>query len=245
MAVFHLDLDELDLVQGRVHGFGVNRRTLVAFDDRDHCDGSAQPTKPKILAFLRTHGIELEGGTVSVLTQCRMFGYVFNPVSFYFCRDRDDGLRCVVAEVNNTFGERHMYLLSDDNRLRHSDAATRDRYTVRKSMHVSPFVSMQATYEFAFHALGERLSLHIREYERGEHFFDAHLWGRRLELTSGNLARVLVRFPFFTLKIIAAIHWQALRLYAKGAPFFRQPPPSADQVAHARLWQRLGKEHAG
>ena len=197
------------------------------------------------LAFLRAHGIDLEGGKVFVLTQCRVFGYISNPVSFYYCHDANAGLRCIVAEVNNTFGERHVYLLSERNRLPHSTTAGRISYAARKVMHVSPFVSMQAMYEFHFAPIDQRLSVVMKEYENSVYFFDAHLWGNRGELTSAHLAWLLVRYPLLTLKIMAAIHWQALWLYVKGAPFHRQPPPSSAQRAQARLWHELGKEYAG
>jgi DUF1365 family protein len=245
LAMFYIDLDELPALSRTVRGFGVNRRGVFAFHDADHFDGTPHPTKDKVLAFLRAHGIDLQGGTVAVLTQCRMFGYVFNPVSFYYCHAAGGGLRAVVAEVNNTFGERHVYLLSDHNRLPHPASAARCSYATAKMMHVSPFISMHATYEFHFAAIGQRLSVVMKEHENGMRVFDAHLWGKRLELGNATLSWLALRYPFLTLKITAAIHWQAVRLAVKGAPFYRQPPPSSAQREQARLWQRLGKEYAG
>ena len=107
-------------------------------------------------------------------------------------------------------------------------------------MHVSPFVSMDARYEFRFAPVVDRLSVSMKESEHGRHFFDAHLWGARRPLTDRSLVGVLLRYPFLTLKIIAAIHWQALRLYLKGAPVYHQPAPSAAQRDQLRLLQRIG-----
>jgi DUF1365 family protein len=243
LVVFYLDLDELIELDRSIPGFAVNRRGLVSFHDRDHLDGRAVSTRDRLLAFLQTQGIDLAGGKILLLTQCRILGYVFNPVSFYFCHGTQGALRCVVAEVNNTFGERHLYVLSNRQNLepgREEHAA----YRAAKVMHVSPFVSMDAVYDFDFAPIGDRLSITIRESEAGVHFFDAHLRGRRMPFTGRSLARVLFRYPLLTLRVIAAIHWEALRLYIKGAPFHRQPTPSNEQLAQLRLWQRVGEEVA-
>jgi DUF1365 family protein len=246
MAVFCLDLDELEDLQRRVRGFGVNRRNLVSFLDHDHLDGSSGATKAKVLRLLAARGIELEGGKVLLLTQCRIFGYVFNPVSFYYCFDSTDQLRSVVAEVNNTFGERYIYVLAEEERLpQERTTAGRASYEARKVMHVSPFVSMDATYEFHFAPVEARLSVLMHEHERGRRIFDAHLWGRRLPLTSGAIVSLLLRYPLLTSRVIAAIHWQALRLYMKGVPFHRQPQPTPQQQTQQRFLQSLREEVAG
>lgn len=244
VASFCLDLDELPALAARVWGFGVDRPNLVSFRAADHLDGGAAPLKERLTAFLRTHGIALDGGPVYLLTQCRVFGYIFNPVAFYFCHTRAGALRCIVAEVNNTFGERHLYVLGEGNRLPGHDAAGSHRYAAQKVLHVSPFVSMDAAYEFRFAPLGEQLSIAIRETERGTPFFTAHLSGRRQPLTSATLARFLLRFPLHTLKIIGTIHWEALRLYWKGAPFHSQPAPSAAQRAQDDVWRRVDAKEA-
>jgi uncharacterized protein len=244
LAMFWLDLDELAELDRRVRGFSVNRPNLVSFDDRDHFDGAASPTKTKVLNVLRHHGIDLGGGKIFVLTQCRVFGYVFNPVSFYYCHGDDDRLRCVVAEVNNTFGQRHVYLLGAENQLAARSAAGRNRYRAVKAMHVSPFASMDATYEFDLAPMAERLSVRIQAFEHGVRFFGAQLCGRRVELTSRAIASLVLRDPLRTVKVIGAIHWQALRLYLKGAPFYHQPPASHEQVARPRPWQPGTEEGA-
>jgi len=244
LALFHLDLDELPDLDGRLRLFAVNRGNVLSFHDRDHMDRRPGSTKRKISAFLARHGLDVAGGKILLLTQCRMFHYVFNPVSFYFCHAAEGGLRSIVAEVNNTFGEGHLYLLSDRERL---PAPSEDRmsYQARKVMHVSPFVSMDAIYQFHFAPVGDRLSIRLSESERGRPFFDAHLWGRRRELTDRNLAALLLRYPLLTVKVIAAIHWQALRLYLKGVPFHAQPPASLPQRQQRELIRQLREEEAG
>jgi len=245
LAIFALDLDELPELDRRLRWFSANRRNVIAFHDCDHLDRRPGSTKAKVLAFLRAHGIELDDGAVTLVTQCRMFGYVFNPVSFYFCHRPDGLLHCIVAEVNNTFGERYLYLLSH-HKGAPDDVAGRYRcYTARKVMHVSPFVSMDARYEFRFAPVGDRLSVFMTEYEHGRRFFTAHLHGERAALTDGTLARFVVRYPFLTLKIIGAIHWQALRLYLKGVPVYRQPAASPQQVEQQQWLCAMAREVDG
>lgn len=244
VASFCLDLDELAAIEARVRGFGVDRPNLVSFRTADHLDGGTAPLEERLAAFLQPHGIALDGGRVTLLTQCRVFGYVFNPVSFYFCHRRTGALQCIVAEVNNTFGERHLYVLGDDCRRPGDDPAGVRRYATRKVMHVSPFVSMDAAYEFRFAPLGERLSIGIRETEAGAPVLSAQWSGSRRPLTTRNLAAFLLRFPLHTLKIIGTIHWEALRLYWKGVPFHSQPAPSAAQRAQDDVWRRLDAREA-
>lgn len=240
-ASFYLDLDELVELGRRVRGFGVERPNLVSFHSADHLDGRPGPLRARLDAFLRTRGIEPDGGPVRLLTQCRVLGYVFNPVAFYFCHRRDGTLRCVVAEVNNTYGERYLYVLDDAAREGGPGPTGVHRYVARKVLHVSPYVSMDATYHFRIAPPGERLSVSIRETEGGAPCLDAHLRGRRAPLTSTTLARFLLRFPLHTLKIIGTIHWEALRLYRKGLVFRPQPAPSAAQRAQGEVWRRLAE----
>jgi DUF1365 family protein len=234
--MFYLDLDELTAVGRAVAPFSVNRFNLASFYDRDHLDRRPGSTKDKVLAFARRGGIDLTGGKVYLLTSCRMFGYVFNPISLYYCHDHTGDLRAVVAEVHNTFGEQYIYLL--DTPLQSSDApaSVTRRYRARKAMHVSPFISMEAVYDFHLAPVGDRLAVGIVERESGRHVLDAQLWGRRVPLTTASLGRVLLTHPLMTVTTMAAIHFQALRLYLKGVPVHRQPPPSPDQREQRQAW---------
>jgi len=220
-AYFCLDLDELEALERLLRFFGVNRRRLFSFYEADHLDGRGG-IRGKIEGRLAARGIDLRGGAIFLLTQCRLLGCVFNPVSFYYAYDVAGALRAVVAEVNNTFGERHLYVLADAERVNSEDRETAV-FTAAKRLHVSPFLSTDADYEFRFAPVGERLSVFIRERERGAPMLDAHLWGKRRPLDDRALAALALRDPLSTLKVTAAIHWQALRLWRKRVPFRAHP----------------------
>ena len=216
----YLDLDALDPIDRTVRIFSVNRWNLWSFFDRDHVDGQPGATAGKVRRLLARNGIALDGGSIRLLTQCRVLGYVFNPISLYYCHDGEGALAAVVAEVNNTFGERHLYLL--DGRQNASAGATA-RFRAIKAMHVSPFLGMDCVYDFTLSPVGERLSVGIVQTENGRRVLDAQLWGRRLPLTTRNLTTSLLRYPLITMKTIAAIHAEAARLYLKGIPLPSHP----------------------
>ncbi len=220
LVLAYLDLDELDLLDRTVRPFSLNRWNLWSFFDRDHVDGRPGSTARKVRRLLAHHGIAFDGGTIRLLTQCRVLGYVFNPISLYYCRDADGALAAVVAEVSNTFGERHLYLL--DGRQR-AAAGANARFRAAKAMHVSPFLAMDCTYDFTLAPVGERLGVGIVQHEEGRHVLDAQLRGRRTPLTTRTLTGALLRYPFVTVQTIAAIHAEAARLYLKGIPFRRHP----------------------
>jgi len=166
-----------------------------------------------------------------VLTQCRLLGYVFNPVSFYYAYDVQGMLRSIIAEVNNTFGERYLYVLADAERDPSEDREAAV-FRAAKRLHVSPFLSTNAHYEFRFTPVGERLSVFIRECEGDTAMLDTHLWGKRSPLDDRALAALALRHPLSTLRVTAAIHWQAVLLWRKGVPLYAHPGPvplSADQ----------------
>jgi DUF1365 family protein len=155
-----------------------------------------------------------------VLTNLRVLGYVFNPVSFWWCHRASGELACVVAEVNNTFGERLPYVL-----LPAGDAAGARRvWETDKRLHVSPFMPMDQRYTWWLSEPGEQVALRMDVHEPGMPDFRATLTARRVELTPAALRTALVRYPLMPAKVIALIHWQALRLAAKRVPFFRKPP---------------------
>lgn len=225
LFLFYLDLDELPEVDRAVRLFSVNRFNAVAFHDRDHLDGRPVDTRARVAAVLRDAGVPLAAPKVYLLTQCRIGGCVFNPISVYYCHDGPGGpLRAVVAEVNNTFGERHLYVLR--NRLNPASDASRPaaRYRARKAMYVSPFLAMEGHYDFHFAPVGSRLSVGILQYERDRPTLDAQFWGRRIELTSRSVAGLLATHPLAAIKTIAAIHGEALRLWRKGIPVHPRPP---------------------
>lgn len=234
---FLLDLEELPRLERELRMLGVERRSVFSFYAADHLDGRG-PIGARLRAFLLASGLPAECATrVRLLTLCRQWGYVFNPVSFFFLLDAQNELRALLAEVNNTFGERFHYLLD----LQQAEQSGRWwRARADKVMHVSPFVRReQAHYEFRWHLPAQSLHIHIRACESGRPTIDATLSGVRRSLQDRALLGAALRFPWSTVKVTAAIHWEALKLYAKRISFLHQPPPSPEQQAQQQLWRRL------
>jgi DUF1365 family protein len=212
-----LDLDELGELDQRLRLFGHRRRRPLRFADADHFDGSPDGARAALERVVRGEGHAMPGGRVELLTNCRVLGYVFNPVSFFYCYDERERLALVVAEVNNTFGDRHSYVLpAHDGRF---------EWRRKKLMHVSPFNPPDAgTYWFELPPPGERIEVAIDLTRSGGTVVASRLSLATRPLTDGALALALARFPLMTAKVTAAIHLEALRLWWKGAPFFPRPP---------------------
>lgn len=225
LCLFYLDLDELPQLDRTVRLFSVNRGNAVAFHDRDHLDGRGGDLGPRVATVLRNAGVRLRAPRIHLLTGCRILGYVFNPISLYYCHEGPGGpLRAVVAEVDNTFGERHLYVLR--HRLNPASDTSRHaaRYRAPKTLYVSPFLGAEGHYDFHFAPVGPRLSVGILQYERDRPTLDAQFWGRRVELTSRSVAGLVAARPLAAVKTIAAIHAEALRLWWKGIPVHPRPP---------------------
>lgn len=166
-----------------------------------------------------------------MLTNLAYFGYWFNPVSFYYCYSTD-GTRVefIVAEVNNTpWGEQDIYVLTC-----RGDDRSAWRFSPTKKMHVSPFMPMDIDYDWVLAEPRERLSVFMANSRDGRRFFDATMRLERREISTRSLASVLIRFPLHTLKVIFAIHWQALRLWLKRCPVYRHPARNKNEVVHER-----------
>jgi uncharacterized protein len=213
-----LDLDELDALDARLRLFGRNRRTLTVFRDRDHLPEPVPDVLDGIRTELRAAGEDPDGWRITLITNLRSLGYVFNPASFFLCRDADERLRVVVVEVHNTFGERHLYVLRPETATAHAE---RFRAGMDKAFFVSPFIDRTGRYEVAVtdDDAGIRIGIALRQ--DGEPLLGTSLVLRRVPLTDQGLLRMLVRHPLMTHRTIALIHWHALRLWRRGAPFFR------------------------
>jgi DUF1365 family protein len=214
-----VDLDELPSLSSKLRLFSHNRSNLFSLHDSDHGDGTSTPLRFQAQRHLREAGIDIAGGQIKLLCMPRTFGHCFNPISIYFCHHVDGTLVALIYQVHNTFGERHSYVIP----VRPQPGAVHQR--CRKQLHVSPFMDMALTYEFRVAIPDQRIAVGIRVGAEDGPIFNAVLVGVRKDLTDQALVRVCVRMPAITLKVIAAIHWEALRLWLKGLRY--RPKPAA------------------
>lgn len=215
-----IDLDELGSLSGRLRWFSHNRANLFSLRDADHGDGSTKPLRIQAEAKLREAGVTLNGGSIRLLCMPRTLGYSFNPLSVYFCSHADGTPAALIYQVHNTFGERLSYVLP----VRHEGGELRQH--CRKALYVSPFLEMDMRYDFRVHGPDERLAVGIRASTADGPMLNAVMAGERRELTDRNLLRVFFAIPGITLKVIAAIHWEALRLWLKGMRLQPRPAPA-------------------
>src|SRR5690606_14486018 len=188
-------------------------------------DGS--PLLPWIRQQLAARGVDFPLGEVVLQTFPRLFGYVFNPVSFWFCHDTEGRLRAVLCEVNNTFGESHNYL------VHHADLrpiVSGEVLEAQKVFHVSPFFPVSGVYRFRFLEQAGLGGVNIEYREAGQLALLAHVGGRAHALAPGRLLSSLLRFPLMTLGVMVRIHWHALHLWRKGAVFHRKPNPPLERT---------------
>lgn len=218
----YLDLDELPGLFDERWLWSADRPNVAWFRRADHFGNPAVPLKSHVLDLVERDTGRRPGGPVRVLTHLRYFGYVINPVSFYWCHDEDGAVDAVVAEVHNTpWGERHGYVMDARDAPRAPSGA--HRFDARKGFHVSPFMDMDVDYRFVVGTPGERLTVHIDNSRDGEPFFDATLTLARREMTRRSLASALARHPFQTAEVALGIYVQALRLWWKRVPFHPHP----------------------
>lgn len=221
VTMAYIDLDEWR--QGALgHLLTPSRYARIAWPTDEHVCHADGPLKERVKELVHSDtGMRLRG-PIRLLTQLRCFGYYFSPLNLFYCYDADGReVDAVVAEVNNTpWNEQHHYVLWEGNRLSH-DAGLRFRHP--KSFHVSPFMQMEVDYRWRLSEPGDDLGVRIENLEAGEMFFEASMQLQRRPLTANELRRAAWRFPFMTGKIIAAIHWQALRLWWKRCPYHSHP----------------------
>ncbi|PTA72804.1 MULTISPECIES: DUF1365 domain-containing protein [unclassified Stenotrophomonas] len=222
VAQLLLDLDELESVFAGRWLWSVNRRNLAEFRRSDYFGDAARP----LAEAIRDHAAATLGhrpaGPVRLLTHLRYGGHVFNPVSFYYCYAADGStLECIVAEITNTpWKERHAYVLPAATA---SHEGTSLRWQFDKGFHVSPFMAMDCRYDWRFSMPGQDLRVYMQVLQHGVRQFDATQTLRRRPLDGRGLARVLACYPLMTVQVVAAIHWQALRLWFKRNPVHDHP----------------------
>lgn len=201
--------------------FGVNRRGLLAFYAKDHGARDDTPLEDWARNILAQEGVEAADGPIVLVCLPRVLGYVFNPVSFWLCFDREEQLRAVIAEVNNTFGETHSYLCRhEDGRPMHAE----DWLHAKKLFHVSPFLEREGSYRFRFQHTDKKLGIWIDFFHaNGEKQLVTALTGTLSPYSRHTRSKAFWQHPLVTFKTILLIHWQALKLVAKGIRYIPKP----------------------
>ena len=222
LYMVYIDLAELDQLDQKSWLFSDRRTAVARFCREDHLGDPELPLDESVRLLVQERSGRRPEGPIRLLTHLRYFGYVFNPVSFYYCYDADDTqIEYIVAEVNNTpWKEQHCYVLEA---AKAEGRSGLQRYRPAKAMHVSPFMPMDVEYDWRFRSPDDLLTVHMENHRQGSKLFDATLVLRRRELSTSMLAGTLLSFPLMTLKVIVAIHWQALRLWIKRTPFYAHP----------------------
>ncbi|MFM7346319.1 MAG: DUF1365 domain-containing protein [Tagaea sp.] len=236
-----VDLEELPALDRRSKLFGHNRARLFSFQDRDHGARDRTPALDWVRARLGEAGLGASGAKVYAHCFPRILGYAFNPLTIYFCHRADGKLGALLYEVKNTFGEQHGYLIAVDPER---DANAPIAQTCAKNFHVSPFIGMRATYRFRVDEPEERFAILIRQsVPEGELLVATHV-AERAPFSDAELAKVFFAYPLLTLKVIVGIHWEALKLWLKGAKYHSRPAPPEIAVETAGP-ETGGIRHAG
>ncbi len=215
LAQMRFDLDAMPALRLFSH----NRFNLVSFHDRDHLDGSGGSLRGQVEHALTEAGLRPDGGAIRLLCMPRILGHAFNPISVFFCHRRDGRLLALLYEVNNTFGQRHSYLIPVED----PDAAT-IRQQCDKAFYVSPFMRMDMTYAFRVVPPGETTAVVVHGDDAEGRVITASFTGTRGDLSDAALAGMLLRHGLLSLKVLGAIHWAAVRLWLKGLRIQPRPP---------------------
>ena len=216
-----IDLDELAALHGSLKLFSVDRFNLISFHARDRGDGSGRDLKAQVEAKMRAAGVEPDGGPIRLMTMPRWLGYAFNPLSVFFCHRRSGELTAILWEVDNTFGGRHGYLLPVDG-IENGEVLQ----SCDKAFYVSPFMDMELTYAFRVRPPGDLFKLVIDVSDAQGRLLTARHLARRVELNDRALLRLFFAVPFGALRVIAAIYWEALKLWLKGVKLTTPPAPT-------------------
>lgn len=223
-----LDLDAIDAACGASRLFSRNRFNLLSFCDRDHGAHDGSSLRQWAEALLADEGLDAGGGRIRLLSMPRVLGYGFNPISLYYCDDAAGQPLATIVEVHNTFGEHHIYVLH----AAEQDSGRPQTQDKSKRFHVSPFFDRGGYYRFHVLAACERMGLGVRLYDDQSRLKIATtLSGERHALTTATIARAAVAVPFMSIKVVTAIHWQALKIWLRGAVFHRKPDPHRPNVS--------------
>lgn len=220
-----LDVDAAPALAKRLKLFSHNGPGLFSLHDKDHGEGTGRPLRAFAEESLRQAGLALPGGQILIQCMPRVLGYVFNPLTLFYCHDAQGRLAAMIYEVHNTFGGRHSYVIPVAQEDGAGDDAGKVRQSCGKALHVSPFMGMDMSYHFTIGAPGERVSTVIQGLgPDGSPLIFAGFKGARRPLTDGQLMRLFVTYPLMTLKVTAAIHLEAVKLLLKGLRLKPAPP---------------------
>jgi DUF1365 family protein len=232
--MFYFDLDELPQLSHASCLLGYNQPRVFDFKDQDHITSGFLSIKENIRAYLKTQGVGADIHRIQLLTNVRTFGYIFNPVSFYFCFDLNGAPVCVVSEIGNTFGELKYFYLGPDKKNTKAFSGRQVKY-----YYISPFTDLDNQLDFRIQVPDDRLNITIDTLKNGEKFFWSSMTGPRRPLTSANLLWYSIKYPWVTLKVIFLIHWHAAMLhFVKGvAHHAKEDNPSLQKEVH-RAWTK-------
>lgn len=224
-----LDLDELDVLDQKLKLFSVDRFNLFSFYRRDRGDRSGSDLKAQVERAMQAAGLQPDGGRIQLLTMPRLLGWAFNPLSVFFCYRRDGGLSAILWEVDNTFGQRHGYMIpvkgsAGGEIVQHCD----------KAFYVSPFMDMDLRYTFRVSPPQEKLSIRIETFDAQGPVLTARHLARRTELTDAALLKAFFAIPFLTLRVVGGIHWEALKIWVKGVRLRVRPDPPDTPVSYVQ-----------
>ncbi len=232
--MFYLDLDEASQFSKINWLMGCNQWRVYNFKDEDHILSYGDTAKASILAYVKEKGLLQEVSKVKLLTNLRTFGYIFNPVSFYFCFDKSNNPLCVVVQIGNTFGELKDFYLGGDKR---SEETFRDKQT--KYYYISPFTDLDSSLDFKIQVPDERLNIKIDVVKNKERFFNSSMLGEKFSLSTWNLLKATIKYPLITFKVIFYIHWHAAILhFIKRIPHYAKEENPHNQKEVYRPWKK-------
>lgn len=232
-----LDIDRLSEITAASRLLRHNRFGLISFHDRDHGPRDGSDLRSWVEAALARDGLQAAAARIRIFCFPRLFGYVFNPLSVFFCYDADDRLRAVLYEVKNTFGDQHGYLIE----VPPQNAGHTIEQSATKQFHVSPFLPLEGQYRFRLVPPGEKIGITITQLSpSGAAQLVAAQTGRHEALNDHSLLKAFIRHPLMTVKVMVGIHWEALQLWRKGAAFFRWSKPPGEAVSTGRPTNKRG-----
>ncbi len=237
--MFYIDLDEIDTLTKKLWMLSRNKFNFFSFKDSEHIQlprenpDKSKNVKEHIAEYLFQNGLTIGNGKIMLLTNFNVLGYNFNPVSFYYCFDESNAPLCVVAEINNTFGEIKPFLLNRENL-----DGNKFYLNTAKYFYVSPFIDHDTNFDFNLTIPDEKLNIRIDDYKNEKRFFISTLTGTRRQINNASLLWYSIRFPFITLKIITLIHWNAVKLWLKKIPYRKK---SENQELQKDVYRKYNK----